>query len=164
MQAVMAVSSSVLLLRAPVLNLNAERTSLCGAAQRRCELVTERKVQRTNLQAQLRHRLRATPTEQEQYVDYNSENSVFPAEACEELGGEFCGVKGVGEEVKPKAAAAAEESAPPKPSAAAKDLEYLDYNSTDKTVFPGEACDELGGKFCEPEYQKGVFPEKTTTN
>lgn len=26
---------------------------------------------------------------------------VFPAEACEELGGEFCEVEGVGQEVKP---------------------------------------------------------------
>lgn len=23
-------------------------------------------------------------------------------------------------------------------------------------VFPGEACDDLGGEFCEPEYQRGV--------
>jgi hypothetical protein len=29
-------------------------------------------------------------------------------------------------------------------------------------VFPGEACEELGGDFCEPEFQEGVFPEKTS--
>ena len=28
-----------------------------------------------------------------------SSNSVFPAEACDILGGEFCGVQGVGKEV-----------------------------------------------------------------
>lgn len=24
-------------------------------------------------------------------------------------------------------------------------------------VFQGEACDDLGGAFCDPEYQKGVY-------
>ncbi|XP_020591394.1 light-regulated protein, partial [Phalaenopsis equestris] len=33
--------------------------------------------------------------------------------------------------------------------------EYLDYNQQ-KTVFPDEACDDLGGEFCDPEYQTGV--------
>lgn len=27
------------------------------------------------------------------------------------------------------------------------------------SVFPGEACDELGGEFCEPSYQEGVGKE-----
>jgi len=30
-------------------------------------------------------------------------------------------------------------------------------------VFPGEACDDLGGEFCEPEYQKDVFVENSTS-
>lgn len=24
-------------------------------------------------------------------------------------------------------------------------------------VFPAEACDDLGGEFCEPDYQKDVY-------
>lgn len=36
------------------------------------------------------------------------------------------------------------------------DREYLDYNQP-KTVFLAEACDDLGGEFCEPEYQTGVY-------
>ena len=36
------------------------------------------------------------------------------------------------------------------------DREYLQYDSP-KTVFPAEACDDLGGEFCDPEYQKGVY-------
>ncbi|GAY34895.1 hypothetical protein CUMW_277390 [Citrus unshiu] len=34
--------------------------------------------------------------------------------------------------------------------------EYLEYNDTN-TVFKGEACDDLGGTFCEREYQRGVY-------
>ncbi|KAL9331154.1 hypothetical protein ACSQ67_000764 [Phaseolus vulgaris] len=34
--------------------------------------------------------------------------------------------------------------------------EYLEYNDP-QTVFRGEACDDLGGSFCEHEYQKNVF-------
>lgn len=30
-------------------------------------------------------------------------------------------------------------------------------------VFLEEACDDLGGEFCEAEYQKGVSVEKTET-
>lgn len=28
-----------------------------------------------------------------------------------------------------------------------------------RRVFPGEACDDLGGEFCDPEYQQGVYQE-----
>ncbi|KAL6350295.1 hypothetical protein AAG906_004243 [Vitis piasezkii] len=85
--------------------------------------------------------LRATSKLQEtpSTVDYSSTTSVFPAEACEVVGGEACD---------------AEMSA-----TEGVDREYLEYNSP-KTVFPGEACDDLGGEFCEPEYQEGVFQEK----
>ncbi|KAL3701194.1 hypothetical protein R1sor_019216 [Riccia sorocarpa] len=85
--------------------------------------------------------------------------AVFLAEACEELGKEYCGAEGVGPEVKPKAEAPKEEAAPSGESQEGVDREYEEYKG-DKTVFPGEACDELGGPFCEQEYQKGVFPEK----
>ncbi|XWS68747.1 hypothetical protein CRYUN_Cryun04dG0118300 [Craigia yunnanensis] len=35
------------------------------------------------------------------------------------------------------------------------DREYLVQQSQD--VFLGEVCDDLGGEFCEPEYQTGVY-------
>ncbi|KAL3701192.1 hypothetical protein R1sor_019214 [Riccia sorocarpa] len=104
--------------------------------------------------------VRGQPAEQELVFNYEGEKTtVFPAEACEELGEEYCGAEGVGPEVKPKAEAPKEETAPSGESQEGVDREYEEYKG-DKTVFPGEACDELGGPFCEPEYQKGVFPEK----
>jgi len=36
--------------------------------------------------------------------------------------------------------------------------DYLSYDEP-KTVFPGEACDDLGGEFCEAPYQAGVSRE-----
>ncbi len=104
-------------------------------------------------------RLQAQPSNQ-QYVDYAGNQSVFPAEACEELGGDSCAAEGVGPEVKPKP------TTPPKLASAAQkkqqpEREYVDYESGNKTVFPGEACDDLGGEFCEGDYQKDVFPEKS---
>ncbi|BBM96917.1 hypothetical protein MPTK1_1g01540 [Marchantia polymorpha subsp. ruderalis] len=102
-------------------------------------------------------KVQAQPAEQELTFNYEGQKTtVFPAEACDELGEEYCGMEGVGKEVKPKAQAISEE----KPSSeAGVDREYEEYKG-DKTVFPGEACDELGGEFCDPEYQKDVFPEK----
>ncbi|XP_010249211.1 PREDICTED: light-regulated protein [Nelumbo nucifera] len=86
-------------------------------------------------------------------VDYSSMTSVFPAEACETIGGEACDVEMYPEvKLKPEAR-----------SGAARiiseliDREYLEYNDNAKTVFPGEACDDLGGEFCEADYQKGVY-------
>ncbi|KAJ8759365.1 hypothetical protein K2173_006885 [Erythroxylum novogranatense] len=35
------------------------------------------------------------------------------------------------------------------------DREYLEYDGP-KTVFLEEACDDLGGEFCHPEYQSGA--------
>lgn len=104
-------------------------------------------------------RLQAQPPNQ-QYVDYAGNQSVFPAEACEELGGDSCAAEGVGPEVKlkpttpPELASAAQKKQQP-------EREYVDYESGKKTVFPGEACDDLGGEFCEGDYQKDVFPEKS---
>ncbi|ONK56119.1 uncharacterized protein A4U43_C10F4320 [Asparagus officinalis] len=87
-------------------------------------------------------------------VDYSSTTSVFPAEACDTIGGEACSVD-MFPEAKPetpitntKANVSSEEV----------ERDYMEY-SEPKTVFPGEACDDLGGEFCEPEYQKGVFVE-----
>eukprot|EP00249_Psilotum_nudum_P004708 c18207_g1_i1 orf=145-615(+) len=103
------------------------------------------------------HSCCSQPSEQG-YVTYDDEKSVFPAEACEELGGDSCEIDGVGQEVKPKATASREPIASP---LAGKDREYVEYTG-EKTVFPGEACEELGGEFCQPEYQKGVYPDKVS--
>ncbi len=73
------------------------------------------------------------------------------------VGGEACDADIYPEvKLKPEAAAG---NRPAGSNTEAVDREYLDYNSP-KTVFPGEACDDLGGEFCEPEYQEGVFQEK----
>ncbi|RDJ58490.1 hypothetical protein AB723_19575, partial [Acinetobacter baumannii] len=76
------------------------------------------------------------------YVDYESSpKSVFPAEACDTVGGESCEGK-IGAEVKLKTESSSQEKSP---QAEGTDREYVEYNSSPKTVFPGEACDELGG-------------------
>ncbi|KAJ9709998.1 hypothetical protein PVL29_001462 [Vitis rotundifolia] len=111
----------------------------------------------SKLQTSLFRPLRATSKLQEtpSTVDYSSTTSVFPAEACEVVGGEACDA-----EMYPEVKLKAEDGNPPARSATeGVDREYLEYNSP-KTVFPGEACDDLGGEFCEPEYQEGVFQEK----
>ncbi|KAF2307409.1 hypothetical protein GH714_026952 [Hevea brasiliensis] len=81
-------------------------------------------------------------------VDYSSVTSVFPAEACETIGGEACDVE-MYPEVKLKSIATSTTST----TTEQIDTEYLDYNSP-KTVFLEEACDDLGGEFCDPEYKK----------
>ncbi|KAI6677382.1 hypothetical protein NL676_038178 [Syzygium grande] len=93
-------------------------------------------------------------------VDYSSTISydthfhllVFPAEACETIGGEAC-LADICPEVKlnPEAQINTEMQA-----AEAFEREYLE-NSGPKTVFPAEACDDLGGEFCERPYQRGVY-------
>ncbi|EEF49348.1 light-regulated protein, chloroplastic [Ricinus communis] len=85
-------------------------------------------------------------------VDYSSVISVFPAEACETLGGDAC-LANIFPEVKLEArndAAAARIASEP------IEREYLEYNDA-KTVFCAEACDDLGGEFCSREYQRGVY-------
>ncbi|KAG1363503.1 light-regulated protein, chloroplastic [Cocos nucifera] len=89
-------------------------------------------------------------------VDYSSSTSVFPAEACETIGGEACDVE-MFPEVKP---AAPDSNIRAKVGSEEVEREYVEYNEP-KTVFPGEACDDLGGEFCDPEYQKGVYEEKS---
>ncbi|XP_078441331.1 CCR-like protein [Wolffia australiana] len=83
-------------------------------------------------------------------VDYSSSTSVFPAEACETLGGDACAANVFPETKLPPANNSANAN---KPSSEQIDREYLDY-SEPRTVFPDEACDDLGGDFCKPEYQK----------
>ncbi|XP_072972704.1 light-regulated protein, chloroplastic [Typha angustifolia] len=89
-------------------------------------------------------------------VDYSSSTSVFPAEACETIGGEACSAE-MFPEVKPVAEASSSRA---RVASEQVDREYVEYNES-KTVFPGEACDDLGGEFCEPEYQEGVCKETT---
>ncbi|CAK9317846.1 unnamed protein product [Citrullus colocynthis] len=85
-------------------------------------------------------------------VDYSSAISVFRAEACETIGGEACWANVFPEVRLPlplnnqRPAIALEEI----------DREYLDYTDS-KTVFRGEACDDLGGEFCEHEFLSAVF-------
>ncbi|CAF2143474.1 BnaA02g28200D [Brassica napus] len=83
-------------------------------------------------------------------VDYDSLLSVFPAEACEVISGYACSADISPEvklETKPISRPVTSENV---------DREYLEYN-TPKTVFAAEACDDLGGEFCEPDYQKDVY-------
>ncbi|KAG5588496.1 hypothetical protein H5410_048930 [Solanum commersonii] len=98
--------------------------------------------------------IKATPVDTST-VDYSSMNSsVFPAEACETIGGEACDVE-MYPETKPKSTPSATASSNT-PSSESVDREYLAYNEP-KTVFLSEACDDLGGEFCEAEYQTGVY-------
>ncbi|XP_023531712.1 light-regulated protein, chloroplastic-like [Cucurbita pepo subsp. pepo] len=87
-------------------------------------------------------------------VDYSSVISVFPAEACETIGGEACWAN-IFPEVRLQASADSAEAA----AVALEEIdrEYLDYAAQSKTVFPGEACDDLGGEFCGAEFLNGVF-------
>ncbi|XP_052189436.1 light-regulated protein, chloroplastic [Diospyros lotus] len=85
-------------------------------------------------------------------VDYSSSFSVFPAEACETIGGDTC-LAEMYPEVKPRQQATDNMA---KIAADLVDREYLEYNDP-KTVLPGDACDVLGGEFCERTYQKGVY-------
>ncbi|XP_042501151.1 light-regulated protein, chloroplastic [Macadamia integrifolia] len=85
-------------------------------------------------------------------VDYSSTISVFPAEACETIGGEACAA-----EMYPEAKIKTEDgNGVARTVPEMVDRDYVEYNEP-KTVFPGEACDDLGGEFCEPDYQKGVY-------
>ncbi|TKY62984.1 Light-regulated protein [Spatholobus suberectus] len=83
-------------------------------------------------------------------VDYNSAFSVFPAEACETIGGEACMA-----DMYPEARLQPEAKTP-RVATENVEREYLEYNDP-KTVFRAEACDDLGGTFCEHEYQKNVY-------
>ncbi|XP_028761190.1 light-regulated protein 1, chloroplastic [Neltuma alba] len=83
-------------------------------------------------------------------VDYSSQTSVFPAEACETIGGEACSAD-MYPEVKLEP-----QPSNDTPRTENVEREYLEYSEA-KTVFRGEACDDLGGIFCEREYQRGVY-------
>ncbi|KAJ8752312.1 hypothetical protein K2173_003948 [Erythroxylum novogranatense] len=85
-------------------------------------------------------------------VDYSSTLSVFPAEACEVVGGDACQAD-IYPEVRLNPDARNEAS---RVAAESFDRDYLEYNGP-KTVFCAEACDDLGGEFCAREYQRGVY-------
>ncbi|XP_010425392.1 PREDICTED: light-regulated protein-like [Camelina sativa] len=81
-------------------------------------------------------------------IDYNSSIlSVFPAEACEVISGYACSA-----DIYPEVKLESKPVSRPVVSEPV-DREYEEYNNT-KTVFREEACDDLGGEFCEPDYQK----------
>ncbi|CAO2185218.1 unnamed protein product [Urochloa humidicola] len=87
-------------------------------------------------------------------VDYSSSFSVFPMEACELVGGDACIVQ-----MYPEAKLAASVAADAETRRQEEvERDYLSYDQP-KTVFPGEACDDLGGEFCEAPYQAGVSRE-----
>ncbi len=94
----------------------------------------------------------ATVTYDTSTADYNSAFSVFPAEACETIGGDAC-LADIYPEVRLQPEA---RSDTPRVASENVEREYLEYNDP-KTVFRGEACDDLGGIFCEHEYQRGVY-------
>ena len=83
--------------------------------------------------------------------DYSSAFSVFPAEACETIGGDACLA-----EMYPEARLQPEARNERARASEAIEREYFEYNES-KTVFKAEACDDLGGIFCEREYQRGVY-------
>ncbi|CAM0950910.1 unnamed protein product [Alopecurus aequalis] len=87
-------------------------------------------------------------------VDYSSDVSVFPMEACDLVGGEACEAA----EMYPETKLESSSSAPAVAAPEEVEREYLSYDEA-KTVFPGEACDDLGGEFCEAPYQTGVGKE-----
>ncbi|XP_022752227.1 light-regulated protein-like [Durio zibethinus] len=78
--------------------------------------------------------------------------SVFPAEACETIGGDACRAN-IYPEVKLQSEARNDF---PRTATELIDREYLEYNDA-KTVFCAEACDDLGGEFCGREYQREVY-------
>ncbi|XP_054802010.1 LOW QUALITY PROTEIN: light-regulated protein 1, chloroplastic [Prosopis cineraria] len=92
----------------------------------------------------------ATASSDPSTVDYSSQTSVFPAEACETIGGEACSA-----DIYPEVRL---QPQPENDTTQSENVEreYLEYNDA-KTVFQGEACDDLGGIFCEREYQRGVY-------
>ncbi|KAF0901182.1 hypothetical protein E2562_038191 [Oryza meyeriana var. granulata] len=96
-------------------------------------------------------RVRAVAVEAAE-VDYSSNISVFPMEACDLIGGEACDAQMYPEAKIPSSSAAAAAA-----SRAAEEVErdYLSYDEP-RTVFPEEACDDLGGEFCEAPYQAAV--------
>uniref|UniRef100_A0A0E0JD23 Light-regulated protein n=1 Tax=Oryza punctata TaxID=4537 RepID=A0A0E0JD23_ORYPU len=77
-------------------------------------------------------------------VDYSSNISVFPMEACDLVGGEACNVQMYPEAKLSSSAAVAASRA----AAEEVDRDYLSYDEP-TTVFPEEACDDLGGEFCK---------------
>ncbi|VVB04169.1 unnamed protein product [Arabis nemorensis] len=81
-------------------------------------------------------------------VDYSSLLSVFPAEACETISGYACSA-----DIYPEVKLDKKPVSRPPVASEPVDREYIEY-SNPKTVFREEACDDLGGEFCEPDYQK----------
>uniref|UniRef100_J3KVL6 Light-regulated protein n=2 Tax=Oryza brachyantha TaxID=4533 RepID=J3KVL6_ORYBR len=118
-----------------------------------------------NAKMQARPRVAATPTRaltvrvrasaavavEAAEVDYSSNISVFPMEACDLIGGEACNVQMYPEAKLPSSSSATAAAA----RAEEVERDYLSYDEP-RTVFPEEACDDLGGEFCEAPYQQAA--------
>ncbi|KAL2939642.1 Light-regulated protein 1 chloroplastic [Bienertia sinuspersici] len=79
--------------------------------------------------------------------NYNSQFSVFPAEACDIVGGNACAAV-MYPEVKldtPKKMSQTNSNVVTEQF----DREYFDYSIDPRSVLREEACDDLGGEFCE---------------
>eukprot|EP00271_Cylindrocystis_brebissonii_P013546 TRINITY_DN33457_c0_g1_i1.p1 TRINITY_DN33457_c0_g1~~TRINITY_DN33457_c0_g1_i1.p1 ORF type:complete len:161 (-),score=12.49 TRINITY_DN33457_c0_g1_i1:472-954(-) len=153
----MTCSLSLSLLPAPLgLNTNANSLRVCLPVLVRVParvIRVQRAVTSANL-GQWFQKVTGTATlekeaEEATYLTYDENKSVFPAEACEELGGDSCDPS-TGREIRLPPQAVVEAAVKPGP-----DIETMAYDGP-KTVFPGEACDDLGGEFCEPDYQENV--------
>ncbi|XP_057530851.1 LOW QUALITY PROTEIN: light-regulated protein 1, chloroplastic [Amaranthus tricolor] len=88
--------------------------------------------------------------------NYNSPFSVFPAEACEIVEGDACAAVMYPDSrlnLMPQKMMSGNN----KTVSEQVEREYFDYNTDPKSVLRGEACDDLGGEFCEAPYMKGVY-------
>ncbi|KAF4397540.1 hypothetical protein G4B88_027280 [Cannabis sativa] len=92
-------------------------------------------------------------------VNYNSPFSVFPAEACETIGGEACFLKqSFNKSRLTQHQLQHHLQRPLKENILSTMIQkrkhaYIYFNQ----VFRREACDDLGGEFCEHDYQKSVY-------
>ncbi|KAL3653895.1 hypothetical protein CASFOL_003576 [Castilleja foliolosa] len=86
-------------------------------------------------------------------VNYSSTISVFPAEACETIGGEACLA-----DIYPEVKLTTEANKKPNNVVESETVEreYMDYTDP-RTVLLSDACDVLGGEFCEQAYQTGIY-------
>ncbi|GKV26022.1 hypothetical protein SLEP1_g35384 [Rubroshorea leprosula] len=98
----------------------------------------------------------STATYEASTVDYSSTISVFPAEACDTIGGEACLAQMYPEVRLEESNNSSRSQRNNNIDAEPYDREYIEYNDA-KTVLKGEACDILGGEFCGRQYQRGVY-------
>ncbi|KAJ4877905.1 CCR-like [Raphanus sativus] len=139
MQGALCIKPTILPLSSPKLTLLLPHT------------ISTTKASRLSSSLRLRPNSSSPSTSDPLTINYDdSPLSVFPAEACEVISGYACSA-----DIYPEVKLETKPVSPPVASEPV-DREYLEYNNP-KTVFPAEACDDLGGEFCEPDYQKDVY-------